>query len=169
VWIAVGGTPQSVVRAGVRGLPMTLGLIGGVSERFRPLADLYRRAGAEAGHPADSLRVGITAHCYVAKTTQAAYDDFYPYYAAYLSEMSRSRGQRWSVSRADFEELASLPGVLFVGSPEQIVDKIGYQHELFGHSRFIAQHDVGGLPYPKVASSLELLASDVAPAVRASL
>lgn len=168
VWIAVGGTPESVVRAAVRGLPMTLGLIGGASARFKPLADLYRRAGAEAGHPPESLEIGITAHFYVAKTTQAAYDEFYPFYAAYLAEMSKTRGQRWSVSRSDFEQLASLPGVLFVGSPEQIIDKIGYQRELFGHTRFIAQHDVGGLPYPKVASSIELLASDVAPALRSS-
>lgn len=169
VWIAVGGTPQSVVRAGSRGLPMALGLIGGASARFAPLVDLYRRAGAEAKQPPEALRVGITAHAYVANTTQAAYDEFYPYYSAYLSEMSKSRGQRWSVSRADFEELASLPGVLFVGSPAQVVEKIMYQNEIFGHSRFIAQHDVGGLPYPKVASSIELLAGEVAPIVRREL
>lgn len=166
IWLAVGGTSQSAIRAGRLGLPMSLGLIGGTSERFVPLTDLYRRAAQSAGHDPSSLHVGITAHFYVAETTEQAYDDFYPYYSAYLAEMSRSRGQEWYVSRAAFEELASLPGVLFVGDPDRIVAKIRYQHELFGHDRFIAQHDVGGLPYDKVEASVRLLASEVAPAVQ---
>ncbi|MBI1843545.1 MAG: LLM class flavin-dependent oxidoreductase [Actinobacteria bacterium] len=166
IWLAVGGTPTSVVRAGRLGLPMTLGLIGGMSERFAPLAELYRRTGREAGHDDAALQIGITGHFYVAATRAQAYEEFYPHYAAYLRVVSRSRGQEWRVSRADFQSLASLPGVLFVGDPDDIVAKVNYQHELFGHSRFMAQHDVGGLGYAKVASSVQLLASEVVPAVR---
>jgi probable LLM family oxidoreductase len=165
VWIGVGGTPQSALRAGGLGLPMMLAIIGGAPAQMAPLVGLYRRAGLAAGHAAAGLRVGVSSHCFVAPTSQEARDVFYPHYAHYFSALVPSnRGRR--IARADFDHLAGPHGALFVGSPAEIVDKILYERELFGHTRFLAQLDIGGLPYPQVARAIELLAGDVAPAVR---
>ncbi len=165
-WIGAGGTPESAVRAGRLGLPLNLANIGGEPARFRPFIELYRRSGAQAGHDASSLKVGVSSHLHVQADSQTARDEFYPYYARYLGHNLPNRDRGWQVSRADFEALASPRGALFVGSPQEIIDKILYEYELFGHQRFMAQIDIGGLPFAKVATAIELLATRVLPEVR---
>jgi probable LLM family oxidoreductase len=166
IWIGVGGTPESAVRAGRFGVGMALAILGGDPLRFKPLVDLYRKAGMEAGHSPEVLKVGVTGHAYIAETTQQAKDEFFPYYSNYWSYVNRQRGMGSRMSRADFEHMASPNTALFVGSPQQIVEKVLHQHELFGHSRFLAQVDIGGLPFNKVAKNIELLATKVVPSIK---
>jgi len=166
IWIGVGGTPESVVRAGTLGLPMMLGIIGGAPAQFAPLFELYHAAGREARHDPAQLKTGVTSYLHLAKTSQAAIDEFYPYHTHYFDQLGRSRGRDMRLTRAEYERSASLHGAYFVGSPQQIIDKLLYQHELFGHQRFLAQIDIGGLPYALVAQTIELLATQVAPIVR---
>jgi probable LLM family oxidoreductase len=159
IWIAVGGTQQSVVRAGRLGLPLALAIIGGAPERFVGLVDLYRQAGGR------SLPVGINSHTYVAETSQRAADDFFPSYAGMMSKIGRERG--WPpMTRAQFDQLRSPRGALVVGSPAEVAEKILFQHELFGHDRFLAQISVGTMPHTKVMRAIELLGTEVAPIVR---
>ncbi|MDX6534067.1 MAG: hypothetical protein QOF68_1811, partial [Gaiellales bacterium] len=165
IWVAVGGTPQSVVRAGVIGLPLADAIIGGEPARFAPLVELYREAGRESGHDPSELAVGINSHTYVADTSQQAADEFFPAYSAMMTRIGRERG--WSgMSREQFDALRSPRGALAVGSPQEVVEKILYQHELFGHDRFLAQISVGHLPHDRVMRAIELLGTEVAPAVR---
>lgn len=166
VWIGVGGTPASAERAGRLGTGMAVAILSGDPERFAPLAKLYREAGVRAGQPADSLKVGITSHGYIARTPQQALDDFYPYYLNYLNRIWGQNGKEYSFTREDFEAYTRPEEALAVGSPQQVIEKILYQHERFGHTRFMAQMDVGGMPFSKVASAIELLATEVAPVVR---
>jgi probable LLM family oxidoreductase len=166
VWLAVGGTPNSIVRAASLGLPLALAIIGGAPERFVPLVDLYRQAATEAGHA--GLPVGINSHTYVADTSQQAADEFFPAYAGMMNRIGRERG--WSpMTRPQFDELRSLRGALVVGSPQEVVEKILFQHELFGHQRFLAQITVGHLPHAQAMRAIELLGTEVVPAVRAEL
>lgn len=169
LWIGVGGTPESAIRAGKFGVGMALAILGGDPNRFKPLVDLYRQAGIEAGHSPQSLKVGVTGHTYIAETTQQAKDEFYPYYSNYWHYVNRQRGFATRMSKADFEQMASPETALFVGSPEQIVEKVLHQHELFGHTRFLAQVDIGGLPFEKVAKNIELLATKVVPQIHKAL
>lgn len=166
IWIGVGGTPESAIRAGRLGTGLALAILGGDPIRFKPLVDLYRQAGAEAGHSKEDLKVAVTGHTFIAKTSQLAKDEFFPYYANYWGYVNKQRGMGTKISRADFEHMASPETALFVGSPQQIIEKILRQHELYGHQRFIAQMDIGGLPFSKVAESIEMLATEVAPVVR---
>ena len=166
VWIGAGGTPASAIRAGRAGLPLNLANIGGEPARLAPFVDLYRRTGRAAGHDPAGLKVGISGHLHVARNSQRAMDDFYPHYARYMAHNMPNRDRGWQVSRTDYAALAAPRGSLFVGSPQQVVDKILYQHELFGHDRFMAQIDIGGLPFAAVAAAIELLATEVLPAVR---
>lgn len=164
VWVAVGGTPASVVRAGRHGLPLYLAILG-QPERFEPLADLYRSAGADAGHEPARLRVGVTSHFYVEPTSQGARDTFYPYYSRYIgNNMPGARGQ--VLPRDAFNAWAGPHGALFAGSPQEIIDKILWEHDLLGHDRFLAQIGLGGLPFDATARSIELLATDVLPTIR---
>ncbi|RKQ16945.1 LLM class flavin-dependent oxidoreductase [Ureibacillus endophyticus] len=169
LWIGVGGTPESAIRAGKFGVGMALAILGGDPNRFKPLVDLYRQAGIEAGHSPQSLKVGVTGHTYIAETTQQAKDEFYPYYSNYWHYVNRQRGFGTRMSKVDFEQMASPETALFVGSPEQIVEKVLHQHELFGHTRFLAQVDIGGLPFEKVAQNIELLATKVVPQIHKAL
>jgi len=166
IWIGVGGTPESAIRAGRLGTGLALAILGGDPLRFKPLVDLYRQAGAEAGHSDGDLKVAVTGHTFIANTSQQAKDEFYPYYANYLEYVNKQRGMDTKIARSDFEHMASPETGLFVGSPQQIIEKILHQHELFGHQRFIAQMDIGGLPFSKVAEGIEMLATEVAPVVR---
>lgn len=167
IWVGVGGTPSSAARAGKSGVGMALAILGGDPSRFKPLVDVYHQAGIEAGRDVEDLKVGVTGHAYIAETTQQAKDEFYPYYANYWSYVNGQRGMSsGKMARTDFEQLTAPETALFVGSPQQIVEKILSQYELFGHRRFMAQMDIGGLPFEKVAKSIELLASEVAPIVR---
>lgn len=166
IWIGVGGTPESAARAGRLGVGMALAILGGDPKRFKPLVDIYRSAGMEAGHSPEELNIGVTGHTYLAETTEKAKDEFYPYYSNYWYYVNRQRGLGTRMSRNDFEQLASPQNALFVGSPELIVEKILRQHELFGHSRFLAQIDIGGIPFDRVARNIELLATEVIPALK---
>jgi probable LLM family oxidoreductase len=164
VWIAVGGNPESAVRAGALGLPMALAIIGGRPERFVPFADLHREAARRAGHvPVPA--VSINSHAYVADTSEQAAEEFYGPYTAMMNAIGAERGWR-PIARPDFDALRSPRGALVVGSPEEVVRKILFQHELFGHDRFLAQISVGNLPHDRVLRAIELLATEVAPAVR---
>jgi probable LLM family oxidoreductase len=163
VWVAVGGTPESAVRAGVLDLPMALAIIGGQPERFRPFADLHRRAAAEAGH--EQPRLSINSHGYIAGSKQQALDESFPYVSAAMNKIGLERG--WPpMSRADYDAAGSLRGANFVGTPEDVVQKILFQHEIFGHDRFMIQFTIGGIPHQGILRSIELLGREVAPAVR---
>ena len=164
VWIAVGGNPQSVIRAGSLGLPMALAIIGGMPERFAPLVELHRRAALQAGHdPAPA--VSINSHGFIADTSQQALDDSYPAVSAMMNKIGRERG--WPpMTREGYDGAASLRGSNFVGSPQQVIEKILFQHEIFGHDRFLVQFSVGTMPHEKLLRSIELFGTEVAPIVR---
>ncbi len=165
IWIAVGGTPQSVVRAAKLGLPLALAIIGGTPERFAPLIDLYRQTAAKAGHDPTQLPVSINSHAFVAETSQEAADTFFPPYAEVMTRIGKERG--WPpASRQQFEAARSPRGALAVGSPQEVIDKILRQHEIFRHQRFLAQLTVGPMPHVKVMRAIELLGTEVAPVVR---
>ncbi len=166
VWIAVGGTPASVVRAGTLGLPLAVAIIGGMPERFVPLVDLYRRAAAEAGHTGPAATaVGINAHGFIADTSQAAADAAWPAHFDTMGRIGRERG--WPPpTREHFEREREPRGALFVGSPQQVIDKLLFLHELFGYQRFLMQMTVGTMPHAEVMRSIELFGTVVAPAVR---
>jgi probable LLM family oxidoreductase len=169
VWVGVGGTPQSAELAGKLGAGMALAILGGDPANFKPLVDVYREAGMRAGHKKEALKIAITSHGYIAESTQQAKDEYYPYYANYVGQFmgGNARGER--MAREQFEQLANPVNALAVGSPDLIVEKILAQHELFGHNRFMAQFDIGAIPFSKVAASIELLAAKVAPIVRREL
>lgn len=169
LWVGVGGSPESAERAGKFGVGMALAILGGDPNRFKPLVDIYRKVGVEAGHHLNDLKVGVTGHTFIAETTEQAKDEFYPYYSNYWEYVNRQRGMNTRMSRADFEQMSSPDTALFVGSSQQIIEKILYQHELFGHQRFIAQMDIGGIPFAKVAKNIERLATEVAPVIRREL
>src|SRR4029079_7107632 len=118
------------------------------------------------GHDPSNLRVSLASHLHVAKSSQEALDGFYPYYARYFHDHAPAQYTAKEVTRSEYDERASPTGALFVGSPQQIIDKILYEHELFGHQRFLAQLDIGGRLFAKVAEGIELLANEVAPVVR---
>lgn len=165
VWIAVGGTPQSVMRAARLGLPLAVAIIGGAPERFAPLIELYRDTARKAGHDPALLPVSINSHAYIADTSQQAADEFYPSYAEVMTRIGRERG--WPpTTRQQFEALRSPRGALLVGSPQEVIDKILFQYEIFGHQRFLAQLTVGSMPHDKTMRAIELLGTNVAPAVR---
>ena len=165
IWVAVGGTPASADRAGRHGLALYFAILG-QPRRFVELANRYRAAGAKAGH--EHLRVGVTSHVHVARTSQGARDDFYPYYSRYIGQnMPAARGV--PLDRDAFESWAAPEGALFVGSPAEIVDKILFEHDLLGHDRFLAQVGLGGLPFADTAAAVELLATEVLPAVERAL
>lgn len=168
LWIAVGGSPQSVARAGTLGLPLALAIIGGAPEQFAPLIDAYRDAGRRAGHDASTLRVSINSHAYVADTAQQAGDEFFPAYAEVMSRIGRERG--WPpTTRRQFDASTSARGALLVGSPQEVIDKILFEHELFKHDRFLAQMSLGAMPHDKIMRAIELFGTKVAPVVRREL
>ncbi|MBA2516347.1 MAG: LLM class flavin-dependent oxidoreductase [Solirubrobacterales bacterium] len=165
VWVAVGGSPESVVRAGTLGLPLTIAIIGGQPERFVPLVDLYREAATNAGHAPDTLPVGINTHAFVAVDSAQADAAFAPSYTAMMSRIGRERG--WPpMGRDQYEALRSPRGALAVGNPEQVAEKILYEHELFGHQRYLGQMSVGAVAHRDVLRSIELFGTEVAPLVR---
>jgi alkanesulfonate monooxygenase SsuD/methylene tetrahydromethanopterin reductase-like flavin-dependent oxidoreductase (luciferase family) len=163
--VAVGGTPQSVMRAGTLGLPLALAIIGGYPERFAPLVQLYRDAAQRAGHDADRLQVGINSHAFLADTSREAADLYFPPYADVMSRIGRERG--WPpTTREQFEAMREPRGALLVGNPQEVIDKILYEHELFRLDRFLLHVSVGTLPHDQVLRAIELFGTEVAPAVR---
>jgi probable LLM family oxidoreductase len=163
VWVAVGGTPESAARAGMLGLPMALGIIGGMPERFAPFVELHRQAAARVGH--GRLPVSINSHGYIAETREQAAEDAYPAYALMMNRIGQERGWR-PMTRQDFNAAMTLRGANFVGSPQDVIDKILFQYDIFQHDRFLLQITVGAMPHGKVMRSIELFATEVAPAVR---
>jgi probable LLM family oxidoreductase len=166
VWVAVGGNPESAARAGTLGLPMALAIIGGMPERFAPFAELHREAARRAGH--EPPRLSINSHGFIADTSQQALDESYPSVSAAMNRIGRERG--WQpMQRQDYDAAATLRGANFVGSPQQVVEKILFQHAIFGHDRFLIQLSVGAMPHAQIMRAIELLGTEVAPAVRAEL
>ncbi|MEV0027799.1 LLM class flavin-dependent oxidoreductase [Nocardia sp. NPDC050793] len=160
VWIAVGGSPESVIRAGLLGLPLAIAIIGGQPARFAPLVDLYHRALAEGGH--ERQPVAVHAHGYVADTDEAAVADFYEPYALAMSTIGRERG--WGpMTREQFDALRSQSGSLFVGTPDYVAEKIAAVRDTLGLDRFMLHTSVGTLPHEKVLRTIELLGTKVAP------
>ncbi len=164
VRLGVGGTPASAVRAARLGLPMTLALLLGGPARARSIAELYWRAGEEAGRSRDRLGIGVVSHFFVGATSQHARDTFYPHYRSYLSD---GRGIR--IDRSDFDAMGTPDGALMVGSPQEVIDKIMLERELLGLDRFMGQVDLGGLSRTDTMGSIELFATEVAPVLRREL
>jgi probable LLM family oxidoreductase len=168
IWVAVGGSPESVVRAGALGLPLTLAIIGGQPERFVPLVDLYREAAGAAGHDPEHTKVAINTHAFVGETSAQADAAFAAPYLAMMNRIGRERG--WPPSgKAEYEALRSPRGAVAAGSPEQVAEKILFEHELFGHQRYIGQMSVGAVEHRDVLRSMELFGTEVAPVVRAEV
>ncbi|RJX40410.1 LLM class flavin-dependent oxidoreductase [Paenibacillus pinisoli] len=169
LWIGVGRTPESAERAGRLGAGLAFAQLSGDPSRLKPLADAYRAAGKAAGYRPEQLPVAVCGHGYIAPTSRQALDEYYPYHANYFEHIMQKRNPADRMSREEFERSTGAAYALAVGGPEQIVEKIMYQHELIGHSRYILQLDIGGVPYAKVARSIELLAKEVMPVVRREL
>ena len=165
IWVAVGGNPESAIRAGVLGLPMALAIIGGEPARFAPFAELHRDAARRAGHdPVPAL--SINSHGFIADTSQQAADESFPTFAAMMNKIGRERGWGRPMSRADYEASRTLRGANFVGSPAEIVEKTLFQHEIFRHDRFLLQLSVGTMPHRSIMRAIELYGTEVAPVVR---
>ena len=169
IWVGVGGTPESFVRAGTLGLPLMVAIIGGEPKRFRPLIDLYREAGRRAGHSDEKLIVGLHAIGFLGDTTQRAADDFYPGYAHTFTEIGKERG--WPpATRAQFDALRGPTGALLIGDVETVAEKVLYVSEVLGGlSRITFQMGVSALPHEKMLRSIELLGTGVAPILREEL
>ncbi len=164
VWVAVGGNAGSAIRAGTLGLPMALAIIGGMPERFTPFTEMHREAARRGGHdPLPAL--SINSHGYIAQTSQQAIDESFPLVSAAMNRIGRERG--WTpMTKEQYEAGATLRGAYFVGSPQQVIEKILFQHEIFRHERFLIQFSVGPMPHDKIMRSIELFGTEVAPVVR---
>lgn len=168
VWIASGGSPESVARAGMLGLPIALAIIGGMPERFASLVSLYKQAAAQAGHDVARLPIATHSHGFVADTTEAAVEQFYPPTAAQMNVIGRERG--WPPYTMDtFEAARSMRGALYVGDPEYVAEKIILLHKNLGINRFFLHVNVGTMPHREVLRAIELLGTRVAPIVRAEI
>lgn len=165
IWLGVGGTPQSFVRAGSLGLPLMVAVIGGETERFRPLVDLYRQAGRQAGFSQDQLKVGLHSPGYAAQTNEQAISDYFPGYAELWTKLGRERG--WPpVTRSQFNSLVAPKGALVLGGPEKIAEKlIRHSEALGGIDRFTFQMDNAGLSHDQLLESIELIGSKVIPLI----
>ncbi len=168
VWIAVGGTPESVARAATLGLPMTLAIIGGEPARFKPFTDLYRQMWQQGGHGMDKLQLGIGSHGFIADTFEEAAELIYPRYVMMMGRLGRERG--WGpIGRPQFEHEISPDGAMLLGDPDTVIKKILREHELFGFTRFSLQFSVGSVPHEKMLRCIELYGKVVAPAVRKAI
>jgi len=168
IWVAVGGTPQSVVRAAALGLPLTIAIIGGQPARFKPLVDLYRQAWDASGHEPADLRLAINTHAFIGESSEAADAAFAEPYLAVMNRIGRERG--WPPSgRPEYDALRSPHGALAAGSPEQVAEKLLYEHELFGHDRYLAHISLGAVDHRDVMRAIELFGTEVAPVVRAEV
>jgi probable LLM family oxidoreductase len=166
IWIGVGGTPESFVRAGLLGLPLMVAIIGGEMRKFRPLVDLYREAGRRAGHSPERLKIGVHSLGYVAENTQEAVEDFYPGYARTMTEIGKERG--WpKMTRASFDSQRGTQGALLVGDPDEVVEKIvRHSKALGGISRITFMMNPASLPHAKLMRATQLIGTRIAPALR---
>lgn len=168
LWIAVGGTPQSVARAGALGLPLALAIIGGEPHRFAPLFNLYRQSGERTGTDPSLLKTSINVHGFIHDTDQSAADIFYEPQAVVMNRIGRERG--WGpTNRAHFDASRGPQGALFVGSPETVAEKIIAHHKIFKNDRFLLQMAIGPMPHKEIMRGIELYGSKVAPLVREAL
>lgn len=168
LWIAIGGTPESVVRAAKLKLPMALAIIGGTPDRFVPFTELYRDTWKKEGHDPKQLQLSINSHGYIGEDSQTAANEYYPSFHSAMNRIGKERG--WSgIDREQYDLMISDIGAIFVGSPQQIIDKMLYEYELFGHTRFLMQMSVGMMPHAKTMRSIELFGTVVAPAVRKAI
>ena len=165
IWLGVGGTPESFVRAGSLGLPLMVAIIGGETHRFRPLIDLYREAGKRAGFAPEQLKVGLHSLGYVAETTERAVEEFYPGYAASMTQVGKERG--WPpMTRGRFEAQSGPLGALLVGGPEEVAEKVlRHAEALGGISRLTFQMDSAELPHEKLMRAIELIGEKVKPLI----
>jgi probable LLM family oxidoreductase len=169
IWLGVGGTPESFVRAGELGLPLMVAIIGGEPRHFRPLVDLYREAGRQAGHPAQRLRVGVHAIGFLGRTTQEAADDFYPGFAQTFTKIGKERGWR-ATTRAQFDATRGPTGAYLIGDAQTVAEKIlHYNRALGGLTRITFQMSVAAMEHAKMARSIEILGRDVVPMVSKAL
>ena len=165
IWVAVGGTPESAIRAASMELPMALAIIGGMPERFVPFFDLYRRASKEYGFDPEQIPLSINSHGFIADDSQEAVDAYYPAATAMMNKIGRERG--WApATRAQLETQRILRGSDFVGTPDEIIEKILFQHELFKHQRFLMYMGNSSIEYKKMLHAIELFGTKVAPVVR---
>lgn len=166
IWIGVGGTPESFVRAAQLGLPLMVAIIGGETHRFKPLVDLYRQSGIEAGHSPDQLKVGVHSLGYVAENTKQAADDFFPGYARTMTAIGKERG--WPRMTYDhFEEQMGYDGALLVGDPNEVIEKIiRHSKTLDGISKITFMMNPASLPHDKLMRATELIGKEVVPALR---
>ena len=168
VWIAVGGTPASVVRAGTLGLPLTIAILGGNPAQFLQLVGLYRKSAEKAGHDVNKLQLAINQHMYIADDSQQAADEFWPTYSTLMTRVGKERG--WPpMSRPQFEYLRSPEGPLLVGNVQEVADKIIAEHKIFNNTRFLSQTIAGDIPHEKQLHSIRLFGEQVAPLVRAAV
>lgn len=168
IWLAAGGTPASAVRAASMDLPLTLAIIGGYPSQFVPFINLYKETARKAGRDMEQLKLAINNHVFIGDDSQKAADDFYPYYATMMNRVGRERG--WPpLSKGQYEQSRSPKGALMVGSPQEVIDKILYEHELFGNTRFLAQASIGTVPHKLIMRSIELFGTKVVPEVKAAL
>ena len=168
VWIAVGGTPQSVIRAAMLGLPMALAIIGGSPERFVDYTELYRDTWQRAGHDPAKLQLSINSHGFLADTSAQAAEIAWHPYMLQMGKIGRERG--WPPpSKHQFDAERSPKGAVLIGDPQQVIDKILWEHELFGMTRFTMQMSVGSLPHKELLHAIELYGTVVAPAVRKAI
>lgn len=168
VWVAVGGTPESAVRAAALGLPMTLAIIGGDPARFKPFTDLYRKAWQQAGHPMEHFQLGIGSHGFIADSFEEAAELTWPRYAMQMGRIGKERG--WGpVGRPQFDFEVSPHGAMLLGDPETVARKIVREHGLFGFTRFCLQFSVGSMPHDKLLRCMELYATEVVPRVKAAV
>lgn len=165
IWLAAGGTPASAVRAATLGLPLTLAIIGGLPEQFVPFVNLYKETAKKTGKDMSALQLGVNNHVYIGEDSQKAADEFYPHYAMMMNRVGRDRG--WPpLTRQQFDYSRSPKASLMVGSVQQVIDKILYEHELFGNTRFMAQASIGNVPHKLTMKSIELFGTKVAPVIR---
>ena len=168
IWLAAGGTPASAVRGATLGLPLMLAIIGGMPEQFVPFIDLYKETAKKTGKDISALQLGVNNHVYVSEDSQQAGDEFFPHYATMMNRVGRDRG--WApLTRPQFDHSRSPKGALMVGSVQQVIDKILYEHELFSFTRFFAQASVGNVPHKMTMKSIELFGTKVAPEVRKAI
>ncbi len=165
IWIAVGGTPSSVIRAGSLNLPLTIAILGGSPAQFTQLTNLYRTAAQKAGHDVSKLQLCINEHLYLADTSEQARDEFFPVYEKLINKIGKERG--WGkMSRAHFDDLCETDGPLLVGSANDVIEKLKYQFKLFNNTRFLAQIIFGDIAHEKILHTIELFGKAVAPAVK---
>ncbi len=168
IWIAVGGTPSSVIRAGSLNLPLTIAILGGSPVQFTQLTGLYRSAAQKAGHDVSKLQLCINEHMYVGDETERARDEFFPVYEKLFNKIGRERG--WGrTTRAHFDDLCEPDGPLLVGSAKDIIEKLRYQYKLFNNTRFLAQIIFGDLAHEKILHSIELFGKEVVPGIKSAI